>query len=149
MTKFPAEPVLTYLDVSDQVRILAEDHVTEVSLFFGMLHVEVTLKAGFITDGASVPAELQPAAGSPWAMPRLLAAVVHDGLYQLHWMWRWLCDRVYLAILRKAGYPSELASVEYAGIRAVGWKNWETVSPEERLLAKDEVIVRMWRRCHD
>ena len=141
MTQFPDAPAFVATDGSSPTRTLAEDHVTEVALCFGLYRVKVTLKAGFSTDGASVPESLRPAAGGPWEMPRLLAAVVHDGLYQRHWKWRWLCDRVYLAVLRKAGYSPELADFEYAAVRAAGGKNWNAVTKEERRIARRDVVV--------
>lgn len=141
MTQFPNAPVFVASDGQSATRTLAEDHVTEVSLFFGLYRVRVTLKAGFATDGASVPESLQPAAGGPWDMPRLLAAAVHDGLYQRHWKCRWLCDRVYLAILKKAGYSATLADLEYTAVRAAGGKNWNAVTKEERRIARRDVVV--------
>ena len=144
MTVFPDRPVLVDKLLLAPAKVLADDHVTEVSLFFGLYHVRITVQAGFFTDGASVPEILRPVAGGPWDMPRLLAALPHDGLYHLHWKWRWLCDRIYLAILLKAGYPAELANIEYAAIRAAGGRNWNAVTETEKRHAKRCVTVQTW-----
>lgn len=143
MTKFPELPKFDPIGPGGgDLRVLAQDHYTEVGLFWGLLKVKVLLKAGFVTDGASIPEDYQKIAGGPWSSGiRVLAAVVHDGLYQLHWAWRWLCDRVYLAILLSARYSRELAEVEYAAIRAAGWRNWSRISKQERQQAKGVVVV--------
>lgn len=141
MTRFPEFPVLG-TEVTDGRRQLLEDHYTEVSLFGGLLQVAVTIRAGFRTDGASIPEVLQVVAGSPWALPRLLAAIVHDALYHIHWQWRWLCDQVYRAIERKVGYSRKWTDLEYAAIRAAGWRNWNAVTLAEREAASKFVEVR-------
>ena len=151
MTRFPDLPKLVGMSASSPLKMLAEDHVTEVSLCFGLYHVRITLKSGFVTDGASVPEKLWPAAGGPWAAPRIFAALPHDGLYQLRWKWRWLCDRIYLAVLRKVGYPAELAELEYAAVRAAGGRHWSDVSEEERRAARIRVKVKLkeWKKKRD
>lgn len=141
MTEFPEMPVLGP-ESGSGMRRLVECHRTEVSLFLGLYRIEVNIRSGFRTDGASIPPWIQGAAGSPWDMPRLLAAVVHDALYQLHWKWRWLCDRVYRAIEIKAGAPRETADFEYAAIRAAGWRNWDAVTKEDMETAKFYVSIR-------
>lgn len=140
MTQFPEAPVLVPTSLVEMRRLL-ECHRTEVSLFFGLYRVEVTLRAGFCTDGASVPRELWSIAGSPWAMPRLLAAIVHDALYQMRWKCRWLCDRIYRALSLQAGVPRETVDIEYAAIRAAGWKNWYAVTEEDRETAARYVTI--------
>lgn len=123
---------------------VSDTHVTYVALPLGVSLV-VTVYAGYMTDGASVPPWLQDAFGSPWDMPRLLAALVHDALYSLHWGCRWLCDLVYRKVLVQVGYPAELAAVEYSAVRLDGWKSWEGVGKEERRLAKSLVSVQIRR----
>ena len=141
MTEFPETPALGP-DPGNGTRRLVECHRTEVSLCLGLYRIEVNIRSGFQTDGASVPPELQGVAGSPWDMPRLLAAVVHDALYQLHWKWRWLCDRVYRALEIKAGVPREIVDFEYTAIRAAGWRNWDAVTREDMETAKAYVSVK-------
>ena len=124
---------------------VSDTHVTYVALPFGMSLV-VTIRAGYMTDGATIPPELQDAFGwSPWDMPRLLAAIVHDALYSLHWCCRWACDLVYRKVLVQVGHPVELAAAEYSAVRLAGRKSWEGVGKEERRLAKSLVFVQIRR----
>lgn len=79
--------------------------------------------------------------GTPWDMPRLLAAIVHDALYSLHWWFRWLCDLVYIHILSENGYDAIRGEIEHFCIRLVGWRNWNAVSKEE--IRKTKELVSM------
>ena len=117
-----SSPVLA--DFEPGVKRLEAPFVSTVRLFwvFGLC---ITLIPGLYTDGASIPPIFQPFVGSPWAMPRLLAAIVHDALYGAHFAWRWLCDRIYLAIRIQTGADRRLALLEYAAIRLGGRSAWD------------------------
>lgn len=117
----PPPPVLA--DFEPGVKRLAAPHTTIVRLFW-VIGLRITLSPGLYTDGASIPAFCQPLVGSPWAMPRLLAAIVHDALYGAHFAWRWFCDRIYLAIRLQTGGDRRLALLEYAAIRLGGKSAW-------------------------
>ena len=83
--------------------------------------------------------------GTPWDLPRLLAAVVHDALYSIKWKCRFLCDRVYKWILKATDYDVVRREIEYDAIRLVGWKSWNNVTKGEWKWAKKLVIVK-WVR---
>lgn len=144
MTVCPEKPRLAPTTNPDVMEVV-DAHLTVVELPFGF-SLSVKILPGYMTDGASVPEELRPAFGSPWDMPRLLAALVHDILYSIHcWRCRWLCDLVYRKILVQAGYPLEKVAVEYAAVRADGWKSWEGITKDETRWARKLVSVKVGR----
>lgn len=151
--------------------VFLHDHLTTVYMGLG-LSLEIIIYKGYTTDGASVPSGLfedsryhetickvirqnYPSrdleatynwlVGGAFDMPRLLAAIVHDALYDLHWAFRWLCDRVYRRILLAAGYDRVRADIEYSAIRVVGWHNWDAITRAQKKRAKELVSVR-WVR---
>jgi hypothetical protein len=175
MTIFPEEPKLEKAEEKDgvEIRRLVEDHYTFVPMWLGY-SLEIAVKTGYKTDGASVrqmKAEWEDKAaykqleialrdrcplediesiikgliGQPWDMPRLLAAVPHDGLYGLKWSCRWLCDQVYRHILLATDYEWFRREIEYDLIRLVGWRNWNAVTKKEKKETKSFVSVR-WVR---
>lgn len=149
-----------------ETKELVEDHLTFVKVGFGY-SLEVLVRKGYITDGASIPDNILEDAeygeklksfirgkfphvtdaldfqrlverliGTPWDMPRLLAAIVHDVLYGRKWAIRLLCDKVYRWILEENGYSGIRADIEYMGIRLVGWRNWNEVYKPEKEFTK-------------
>ena len=172
MTIFPQPPYLVPTS-KEGIMELAEPHLTVVEVGFGFWLV-VLLKAGYKTDGASVPEEklkdskivkrlckiiakhypgknykemLDYLIGTPFEMPRILAAIVHDGLYDIKWKIRWLCDRMYNAILSACEYDRVRQDIEYSGIRLFGRKNWNDVKSKHKKKMKDFVIANLVR--HD
>lgn len=125
------------------LRVLLEDHVTTVKLF-SFIGIEITVLAGLLTDGASIPQKLQIVAGGPWMMPRLLAAIVHDALYAAHWFCRWACDVVYWLVRRQFGEATKVpATVEYTAIRLGGKSAWKEKTPECIDEARKLVKIRL------
>ena len=84
----------------------------------------VTINAGFVTDGASVPRMAWFLAGHPMESPRIVAALAHDWLYASHVTDRKTADEIYAAILRAVGRASWRVAVEYAALRAFGASAW-------------------------
>lgn len=124
------------------MKATVEDHVTVVRLF-KFIGLEITILAGLLTDGASIPVKLQTICGSPWAMPRLLAAIVHDALYAAHWCCRWVCDIIYYLIRVQYGTDtSVVAKVEYAAIRVGGRSAWKEKTPASIEAARKLVKIR-------
>ena len=175
MTVFPEHPRLVKAPPQDgfEMRRLAEDHVTFVKFWLGW-SLMVVVKAGYETDGATVsiskaisivgktcdqiksliekyfPGEDVMAVynrivGTPWDMPRLLAAVVHDPLYSIKWCCRYICDNVYRRILAATKYEAVRREIEYDVIRLVGWQNWASVTEDEQEAARKFVVVK-WVR---
>lgn len=167
MTVSPQTPVLRDTE-EEGTKELAENHLTFVKVGLGY-SLMILLKAGYRTDGASIPGNLlddekygdvvrklleirfpdkdpreafQWLAGTPWDMPRLLAALPHDALYGRKWKCRWLCDRIYKWILEENNYEKVRTTIEYDGIRLIGWRNWDAVSDWERVLTKRQSAVK-------
>ena len=84
----------------------------------------VTVYAGFVTDGASVPRMAWFLAGHPMESPRIVAALAHDWLYASHATDRKTADEIYAAILRAVGRASWRVAVEYAALRRFGESAW-------------------------
>ena len=125
------------------IRVLLEDHKTVVKLF-SFIGLEITILAGLLTDGASIPQKLQIAAGGPWAMPRLLAAIVHDALYAAHWFCRWACDIIYKLVRAQFGEGTQIAAfLEYTAIRAGGKSAWNEKTPEGIEAARKLLKIRL------
>lgn len=122
---------------------LCEDHKTTVRLFW-IFGLEVIVLAGFVTDGASIPGKLQFLVGGPWAMPRLLAAIVHDALYAAHWFCRLACDVIYYLIRAQYGEGTAVvAKVEYTAIRLGGRSAWNEKTPERIEAARKLLKIRL------
>lgn len=168
MTICPQEPILVDTQKAG-IKALADDHLTFVDIGLGF-SLTVFIKKGFETDGASVPKEsledskivkkickfiskhypgkdykqtLEYLIGTPFEMPRLLAAIVHDALYGMKWKIRWLCDRVYRRILSDLGYDRVRLEIEYGGIRLLGGKSWDAVTKAEKEFTKKLVDVKI------
>ena len=84
----------------------------------------VTVYAGFVTDGASVPRMAWFLAGHPMESPRIVAALAHDWLYASHVTDRKTADEIYAAILRAVGRASWRVAVEYAALHKFGASAW-------------------------
>ena len=132
-------PVLA--DYQPGIKRLEAPFITTVRLFW-VFGLRITLLPGLYTDGASIPAFCQPLVGSPWAMPRLLAAIVHDALYGAHFAWRWFCDRIYLAIRLQTGGDRRLALLEYAAIRLGGRAAWSEKSLSTIVYTRQRLSIR-------
>ena len=170
MTISPQPPLLIPVEGKDGIKEFKEDHLTFIKVGFGY-SLKVFIKAGYRTDGASIPTWLQDdeirkfiktkypkiqtrsdledlikfLVGTPWDMPRLLASVVHDVLYGRKWKFRWLCDKVYRWTLEQVCYDKVRTEIEYAGVRLVGWRNWDMVTDWEKTQTKRLSDVRFIR----
>ena len=168
MTVSPQPPNLVDSQ-TDGFKKLVEPHLTFVKMLCGF-SLAILIRSGLETDGATIPKEeLEKSAfikkackliskhypgkdyketlvyliGTPFEMPRLLAAIVHDALYGMKWKWRWLCDRVYRAILSESDYDKVRLGIEYYGIRLLGRKSWEAVTDLERDRTRRIVDVKV------
>ena len=143
LTVAPHKPNLDPIDGKPRFKILKEDHLTTVKLPFAFT-LSIMVRKGYSTDGASVPEGVsEEICGTPWDMPRLLAAIVHDALYSIKWKCRWLCDQIYRLILVQNGYGNAKASIEYSAIRIGGLKRWKSVTKEEKRWARNLVEVKL------
>ena len=79
---------------------------------------------GFACDGASIPRWLWWLCGDPFEEPRIIAAIVHDWLYECRAFDRRSCDRIYRELLIELGIPCWQAETEYVFVRLFGWIHW-------------------------
>ena len=88
--------------------------------------------AGFVTDGASIPAWIQWLCGSPWEAPRLYAALVHDFLYSGGdpEATRADADDIFRDLQISLGVPRWKAYVEWAALRLFGGSHWQGAKKE-------------------
>lgn len=124
----------------DAFRWLVFDAFTYVSL----AGWAVTVMAGFVTDGASVPRPLW------WLWPPLggqydRSAVVHDYLYKhaedFAGLTRWQVDRLMLEMMQVDGVGWWARRAIYAGVVAGGWVTWNRYRSETTYVSvPDEVI---------
>ena len=79
---------------------------------------------GYVCDGASIPRWLWWLCGDPFEEPRIIAAIVHDWLYECRAFDRMSCDRIYRDLLIDLGISGWQAETEYVFVRMFGWMHW-------------------------
>ena len=79
---------------------------------------------GFVCDGASVPRWLWWLCGDPFEEPRIIAAIVHDWLYECKIIDRRGCVRISRYLRVGLGMPGWKAKTEYVFVRLFGWMHW-------------------------
>lgn len=112
-----------YRGIEGNFHVLTEDFYIEGVLDDGRVF-EVTIKAGFIFDGASVPRALWRVCGHPMSVPRVVAALVHDWLYSAHVCEREDADEVYYTLCRMVDINWFDSQVQFWTLRACGWAAW-------------------------
>lgn len=75
----------------------------------------LTIPAGFITDGASIPRWARPWL-DPWGLVAL-PSILHDYLLTLSAVHKWQADLLFLAALRSQGVPAFQATLMYFAVR--------------------------------
>lgn len=115
---------------SGQVTTLASDW--SISL----LCVRFSIRAGFVTDGASVPVLIRRWAGHPFDWPRIAAAIVHDWLYAAHLLPKWLADLVFLALLIRVGHPIGRSIADWWAVVHFGGPAWRSHGPADQAFAR-------------
>jgi hypothetical protein len=108
---------------SDDQRELLEDFVAEWRGW------KITAKAGFKTDGASIPRLFWRVVGHPWGH-FLPAAVFHDLLYETERFPRPQADRCFLDLLEALDVPWVQRHAMYASVRLGGGVSWTRHSDE-------------------
>ena len=110
---------------------VAVEHTVAVTTVDGITHT-VTLPAGYIFDGASIPRLVWSVIGHPFDPSFIVAAAVHDWYcdrasethdYQL----RVIGDAVFFSLLRRAGVSWWKRSSMYMAVRAYGFWTFRKV----------------------
>ena len=89
-------------------------------------HLEVIVKSGFITDGASIPKLFWSIIGSPLEADLLLPAIIHDGLYTDETLPREVCDDLLREMLLLNGVSQLKADLIYNAVRMFGASHFES-----------------------
>lgn len=84
----------------------------------------ITVPAGFLTDGASIPDWLQHIF-DPFDPDYATAAVIHDYLYYRRLVSKKKADKIFLEIMLKMETPRWKAYIFYYTVRLVGWITYE------------------------
>ena len=90
-------------------------------------YMDLTIPAGFESDGASVPRFFWRLVFPPGDSKALHAAFVHDYIYRTHpagWT-RADADKVFRELLVAGGIPAWRANLAYCGVRWFGGKSWK------------------------
>ena len=123
--------------VAGGIRELAEDWTVTV------LCARFTVRAGFLTDGASIPAQLRRWAGHPFDWPRIAAALVHDWLYAAHLLPKWLADLVFLVLLVRVGYPIGRSVADWWAVVHFGGPAWRSHGPADQAFARSHGSISL------
>ncbi len=108
---------ITKSDAMGNVYTLRED------LYFA----DLTVPAGFRSDGASVPRFFWRLVFPPGEPAALRAAVIHDWIYRSRpagWSRR-RADKLFLGMMILDGVPVWRAYLAWAGVRIGGWISWQ------------------------
>jgi len=109
-------------------RQLVEDYTYKNSVY------NITVKAGFITDGTSIHKVFWVVLSSPFEGPVVYGAVIHDGLYTSMVLPRKVCDGLLRKMIIEAGYNSIKANLVYIAVRLFGSSHWEKSTKDSSYL---------------
>ena len=128
----------------DGTRILVKDYAKTLRLVPILpFAVTISIRAGFRTDGASIPVPMRRFIGNPFDTVRLIAAVLHDALYLSHLLPRIVADFIYYLALRQCSHmPRAYAFAEYLALRARGKEAWQEKTPQSIAEARKLVSCR-------
>ena len=118
---FPEKPAVRPLEGSDYE--LAQSFYFRATVEW-VWDVVVHVKAGFRTDGASIPRLLWRVFGSPYDPDIFAAAIAHDALYRGEIVPRKDADRAFLKMMVESGVPKRKRRLVYRGVRWFGWITW-------------------------
>ena len=104
---------------SGKNRVILEDYTYENGKYI------ITVKAGFNTDGASIPKAFWSILSSPFDGAVTYGAVIHDGLYTKMQLPRKECDNLLREMALEKGYNKIKAFLVYYAVRMFGGSHWK------------------------
>lgn len=84
----------------------------------------ITIPAGFISDGASVPRFLWCILDPPICALTLIPSIIHDFLYRDQPCYKIKTDWLYFCLLRDNGYALWKCWLVFVGLVLFGWLAW-------------------------
>ena len=114
------QPQLEPLPHQDGQWQLAYDYEIDLPYSLGRL----IIKAGYTTDGASIPKPVWVIIGHPFNPDYILAAIVHDALYSAELVSREVADDVFKWFLDRMGVNEIVAQTMYLAVKEFGWSVW-------------------------
>ncbi len=133
-------------DIAEDWQIRLFQLEADFVVYSGVLDAIISVPAGFVCDGESIPAWVQPIA-PPFGLSKR-AAIVHDFLYRnrgyfdadkgFHPVTRQQADAVYHELCEAKGLPAWRSNIRWAVLRLVGWKAWDD---DARQMAKPEPVT--------
>jgi hypothetical protein len=87
--------------------------------------VKITVKSGFLTDGASIPKAFWSIVGNPLESDLLKPAIIHDGLYTLMKLSRLESDNLLKEMLLFNGASKAKVFLVYYAVRLFGNSHWK------------------------
>ena len=93
---------------------------------------ELTVKPGFVFDGATIPQICWTTIGHPLEHRFIYAALLHDALYASRYLPRKEADRYFLQFLKEfSGVGKYTAGKMYLGVRLFGEKAWNEKTDDQ------------------
>lgn len=136
MNGFAQDYITTSKQISDP-----EDHrILHEDLCAVWKGYKLTIKAGYMTDGASIPRIAWRLVGHPWG-PYLPAAVVHDILYQSEIWSRAQADECFLDLMVTLPVGWLRRNAIYRAVRIAGGATWANHTDESIEAAKKYLEV--------
>ena len=111
-----------YKGREDGLHELTEDY--NIALTVLGISLNITVKKGFIFDGASVPRFLWTFIGHPMTPPRVAAALVHDWLHKSQVVPKWLTDIIYASVQVLTGIRYHRITLEYVALVLFSSRYW-------------------------
>ena len=118
---------------SGKNRVILEDYTYENGKYI------ITVKAGFNTDGASIPKAFWSILSSPFDGAVTYGAVIHDGLYTKMQLPRKECDNLLREMALEKGYNKIKAFLVYYAVRLFGGSHWKQDTSEQKPLINIKV----------
>ncbi len=103
--------------------------------------LEILVKAGYRTDGASIPRLAWRVVGNPWE-EYLAAAVVHDILYETEALEREDADRCFLDLMEFCGVGKIRRAIMYRAVKVFGGATWKKHNAQSIALARNFLGIR-------
>ena len=108
-----------------KVNILKEDlFILLDAIEVEALNYNITVKAGFDFDSASIPRALWSVYGNPLSGDFRIAALVHDVLYASQVLPRKVCDDIFLELMKIHGVTYAKRYSMYLAVRTAGGFVW-------------------------